>query len=66
MKFIDYWIEFSRCCPLDITDVEMAKQAWEAGIQEGINRMYMMYDFCPECRVAYDKHKMDCSRGRNK
>ena len=38
MKFIDWWIEFSRCCPLDITDSEMAKQAWEAGIQEGIGR----------------------------
>ena len=38
MKFIDWWIEFSRGCPLDMTDIEMAKQAWEAGIQEGIGR----------------------------
>ena len=36
MKFLDWWKEFSRCCPVDITDSEMAKQAWEAGIQEGI------------------------------
>jgi len=38
MKFIDWWREFSRGCPLDMTDSEMAKQAWEAGIQEGIGR----------------------------
>ena len=38
MKFIDWWREFSRGCPLDMTESEMAKQAWEAGIQEGIGR----------------------------
>ena len=30
MKFLDWWIEFSRNCPLDMTESEMAKQAWEA------------------------------------
>ena len=38
MTFEDYWREFSRCCPLDITDSEMAKHAFETGIQEGIKR----------------------------
>ena len=38
MKFIDWWIEFSRGCPLDMTESDMAKQAWEAGIQEGVGR----------------------------
>lgn len=63
MTFDEWWEEFDSSCPLDITDSEIAKRSWEAGIQEGIHRMYMMHDFCPECKVAYDRHKMDCSRG---
>jgi hypothetical protein len=38
--------------------------AWEAGIQEGIDRMYKLYDICPECRCTEGQHKMDCGRGR--
>lgn len=38
--------------------------AWEAGIQEGIGRMYRLYDICPECRCTEGQHKMDCGRGR--
>ena len=41
-----------------------ARAAWEAGIQEGIQRMYKLYDICPECREAGGRHKMDCGRGR--
>lgn len=40
------------------------KAAWEAGVQEGINRMYLLYDICPECRVTGGRHQMDCGRGR--
>jgi hypothetical protein len=38
--------------------------AWEAGIQEGIDRMYKLYDICPECRCTEGQHKIDCGRGR--
>jgi hypothetical protein len=41
----------------------LVREAWEAGIQEGIDRMYRLYDICPECGVAGGQHKMDCSRG---
>lgn len=40
------------------------EDAWESGIQEGIDRMYKLYDICPECGVAGGQHKMDCGRGR--
>jgi hypothetical protein len=36
---------------------------WESGIQEGIDRMYRLYDICPQCRLPNGQHKMDCSRG---
>ena len=45
-------------------DILSAEQAWEAGIQEGIDRMYKLYDICPECRCTEGQHKMDCGRGR--
>lgn len=41
------------------TDYEVGRNA---GIQEGIDRMYTLYDICPECRSVYGKHKMDCGR----
>ena len=25
-----------------------------------------VYDECPECEMAHERHKMDCNRGRNK
>jgi hypothetical protein len=80
MSFEDWWYEqegfglraerfFEEECERDmqlfINMKKWLEAAYEAGTQEGIHRMYMMYDFCPECKVAYDKHKMDCSRGRN-
>jgi hypothetical protein len=37
---------------------------WEAGIQEGIDRMYRLYDICPQCKLPNGQHKMDCSNGR--
>jgi len=39
------------------------KDVWEAGIQEGIDRMYRLYDICPQCGLPNGQHKMDCSRG---
>ena len=42
----------------------MAKWAYEAGIQEGIDRMYRLYDICPECSMSGGQHKMDCGRQR--
>ena len=41
---------------------DLAKAAYEAGIQEGINRMYTLYDICPQCKLPNGQHKMDCSR----
>ena len=38
--------------------------AWEAGIQEGIDRMYKLYDICPQCKLPNGQHKMDCGRAR--
>jgi hypothetical protein len=43
---------------------DLAKAAYEAGIQEGIQRMYKLYDICLECRETGGRHKMDCGRGR--
>ena len=37
---------------------------FEAGVQEGINRMYFLYDICPECRATGGRHQMDCGRQR--
>ena len=41
-----------------------SEEVYEAGVQEGINRMYLLYGICPECKSVYGKHKMDCGRGR--
>ena len=43
---------------------DLARAAWEAGIQEGVLRMYRLYDICPECMLPNGQHKMDCGRGR--
>jgi len=43
---------------------DLARAAYEAGIQEGIDRMYRLYDICPECTLSNGQHKMDCRRGR--
>jgi hypothetical protein len=42
---------------------DLAKAAYEAGIEEGVLRMYRLYDICPECNAFNGQHKMDCSRG---
>jgi hypothetical protein len=47
------------------TDKDCAEDAYEAGIQEGIDRMYRLYDICPECKLPNGQHKMDCGRGRH-
>lgn len=56
------------------TDRDCAKDAWEAGVQEGIERMQKAYQIrprgksivssCPECGLLAYKHKLDCSYGR--
>ena len=43
---------------------DLARAAYEAGIQEGFDRMYRLYDICPECKLPNGQHKMDCWRGR--
>ena len=52
----EYPYEVDVCVKSDM------KEAWEAGIQEGIDRMYRLYDICPQCRLPNGQHKMDCSR----
>jgi hypothetical protein len=46
------------------TTKTLAKAAYEAGIQEGIDRMYTLYDICPQCKLTNGQHKMDCGRAR--
>jgi hypothetical protein len=43
--------------------IYFAEQAYEAGIQEGFDRVYKLYDICPECKLPNGQHKMDCGRG---
>ena len=57
-----YWHDEDEVDPEYL--VRIAQRAWEAGIQEGIDRMYRLYDICPECRLSNGQHKMDCGRGR--
>jgi hypothetical protein len=54
------WLETRPYVDID----DFLRDAWEAGIQEGIDRMYKLYDICPECRCTEGQHKMDCGRGR--
>ena len=54
------WLETRPYVDID----DFLRDAWESGIQEGIDRMYRLYDICPECKVAGGQHKMDCGRGR--
>jgi hypothetical protein len=64
MDFEEWWGHFNSCCPLDITDENIAEHAYEAGIQEGIERMYTLYDICPQCELPNGQHKLDCGIGR--
>jgi hypothetical protein len=54
----EYPYEVNVCVKADM------KQAWEAGVQEGIDRMHRLYDICPQCKLPSGQHKMDCGRGR--
>ena len=59
MTFEEWWSESS------LTDTKVnAKDIWEAGVQEGIDRMYRLYDICPQCGLPNGQHKMDCGRSR--
>ena len=60
MTFEEWWED----SVYPFTHEDCAKEAWEAGIQEGIDRMYKLYDICPECMLPNGQHKMDCGRGR--
>lgn len=63
MTFEEWWKSYVK--PASIYTLEKtAEESWEAGIQEGIERMYKLYDICPQCGLPIGKHKMDCSRGR--
>ena len=48
MTFEEWWKHFNSCCPLDITDEEIAKWAWEAAFEEG-------YKFANKENEEYDK-----------
>ena len=54
------WLETRPYVDID----DFLRDAWEAGIQEGIDRMYRLYDICPQCKLLNGQHKMDCSNGR--
>jgi hypothetical protein len=42
--------------------IEKRDGVYEAGIQEGIDRMYKLYDICPHCKLPNGQHKPDCTR----
>ena len=54
------WLETRPYVDID----DFLRDAWESGIQEGIDRMYRLYDICPQCKLPNGQHKMDCGRGR--
>ena len=56
------WTRTYECKGIDALNA--ARAAWESGIQEGIDRMYRLYDICPECRLPNGQHQMNCGRGR--
>ena len=60
MTFEEWWAVQSK--PLSGTTKEKVESAYEAGIQEGIDRMYTLYDICPQCKLPNGQHKMDCTR----
>ena len=60
MTFEEWWNETEQYD----NHGDPVKAAWEAGIQEGVLRMYRLYDICPECMLPNGQHKMDCGRGR--
>jgi len=54
------WTEYEP----DPREKALAQAAWEAGMREGIDRMYTLYDICPQCRLPNGQHKMDCGKWR--
>ena len=64
MTFEEWWADLNKDCPVIMVEEEMSELAYEAGIQEGIDRMYRLYDICPQCKVVGGQHKLDCGRGR--
>lgn len=67
MDFEEWWDEVGLDMWCDNDDVllsDLAKAAWEAGIQEGIDRIYRLYDICHECRASEGQHRIHCRRGR--
>ena len=62
MTFEEWWKSYVK--PASIYTLEKtAEESWEAGIQEGIDRMYKLYDICPECRCTEGQHRLHCRRG---
>jgi hypothetical protein len=65
MTFEEWWEADIATRKEDIRSrYSKAEAAYEAGIQEGIDRMYRLYDICPECTLSNGQHKIDCGRGR--
>jgi hypothetical protein len=52
------WLETRPYVDID----DFLRDAYEAGVQEGIDRMYKLYDICPQCKLTNGQHKMDCTR----
>jgi hypothetical protein len=63
MTFEEWWTQRETVAGCALKGADNASAAYEAGIQEGIDRMYRLYDICPECGLPNGQHKMDCSRG---
>lgn len=64
MTFEEWWTDHETAAGCALKGADNAEAAYEAGIQEGIDRMYTLYDICQQCRLPNGQHKMDCGRGR--
>jgi hypothetical protein len=64
MTFEEWWESDIALAGEGKSRYEKAEAAYEAGVQEGIDRMYKLYDICPQCKLTNGQHKMDCGRGR--
>lgn len=54
MTFEEWIAEYP--CEVNVCVKADMNQAWEAGVQEGIDRMYKLYDLDPRETNAVQKH----------
>ena len=58
MTFDEWWEHFNSCCPLDITDEEIAKWAWEEASMDAYSRGFKAAKEIDAERVAHMEDKV--------